>query len=233
MVVSQPLCRLLDGEFDEDTREAETAVMQLLEATEPAQRKRAADGSWRPPQGSTPGAPHAPWQAILRLHTLYSTPSPPPMSLIRHPQASFCALGCIKLPASRAVVVLPPLMLAAVLHLTCMSVQTRRVIELWVGIAHGLSPSCWLSNALTLSYAWQVIKRLLVSLCGSENELGQAEAQACRALLALAAAALDSRYMRFRSDITQQSSEKVLQRQNVIALLLQTHRPQGKSHPQS
>ena len=35
--------------------EAELAIMQLLEATEPAQCKRAADGSWLPPQGSTPG----------------------------------------------------------------------------------------------------------------------------------------------------------------------------------
>ncbi len=86
------LCRLLDGELDEDTREAELAIMQLLEATEPAQCKRAADGSWLPPQGSTPGATHAPWQAILRLHTLYSSPSSPPMSLIRHSQASFHAL---------------------------------------------------------------------------------------------------------------------------------------------
>ena len=98
------LCRLLDGELDENTREAEMAVMQLLVATEPAQRKRAADGAWRPPQGSIPGATHAPWQAILRLHTLYSAPSPPSMSLIRHPQASFLTLWCIKIPASCAVV---------------------------------------------------------------------------------------------------------------------------------
>ena len=80
------------------------AVMQLLEATEPPQRKRAADGSWRPPQGSTPGAIYLPWEAILRLQSLYSTPSPPPMSLLRHPQASFYALWCIGMPASCAVV---------------------------------------------------------------------------------------------------------------------------------
>ena len=59
-------------------------------------------------------------------------------------------------------------------------------------------------------------------LCGSGDELGQAEAQACRALLALAAAALDSRYMHSRLDITQHSNAKVLQRQNVIPLLLLT-----------
>ena len=86
---------------------------------------------------------------------------------------------------------------------------------------------------LTLSCAWQVIKRLLVSLCGSGMELGEPEAQACRALLALAAAALDNRYMHARLDITQHSSDKVLQRQNVIALLLLTHRRQGNFHPES
>ena len=104
LVILASLCRLLDGELDEDTREAEMAIMQLLEATEPAQRKRAADGSWRLPQGSTQGVTHAPWQAILRLHTIYSSPSPPPMSLIRHPQASFYAPWCINMPASCAVV---------------------------------------------------------------------------------------------------------------------------------
>ena len=99
----QSLCRLLDDWLDEDTREVQMAVMQLLEATEPAQRKRAADGSLRPPQGSTPGAIHSPWEAILRLHSLYSTPSPPPMSLIRPPQASVHALWCINMPASCAM----------------------------------------------------------------------------------------------------------------------------------
>ena len=103
-VILLPLCRLLDGELNEDTREAEMAVMQLLEATEPVQRKRAADGSWRPPQGSAPGATHAPWQAILRLHTLYSTPSPPPMSLLRHPQASIHAIWCINMPPSCVII---------------------------------------------------------------------------------------------------------------------------------
>ena len=89
LLMGPSLCRFWDGEHDEYTREAEVAVMQLLEATEPAQRKRAADGSWRPPQGSTPGAFDAARQAILRLHTLYSSPTPPPVSLIRHPQVSF------------------------------------------------------------------------------------------------------------------------------------------------
>lgn len=97
------LCRLLDGELDENTREAEVAVMQLLEATEPAQRKRAADGAWRPPQGSAPGTTHAPRQAILRLHTLYSSQSPPPISLLRQPQASSDVLWRIDIPASCAV----------------------------------------------------------------------------------------------------------------------------------
>ena len=56
--------------------------------------------------------------------------------------------------------------------------------------------------------AWQVIKCLLVSLCGSGMELGEPEAQACRALLALAAAALDSRYMHVHLDMILHSGTK-------------------------
>ena len=79
-------CRLAEAEDLEPNRAAEAAVLRLLEATDPAQRKRAADGSWRPPTGASSGAGEAPGQAILRMHALYSSPSPPPVSLIRHPQ---------------------------------------------------------------------------------------------------------------------------------------------------
>ena len=60
---------------------------------DPARRKRAADGSWRPVAGASSGAGEAPGQAILRLNGLYNSASPPAVSLIRHPlviQLSSC-----------------------------------------------------------------------------------------------------------------------------------------------
>ena len=118
LVISSAPCRLLDGEPSEDTRKAEMAVMQLLEATEPAQRKRAADGSWRPSQGSAPFNIHAPREAglrmaLLHLYHLYPSSSPPPMSLIRHPQVELCTIWCINMPMS-CTVFGPPLMTTGV-----------------------------------------------------------------------------------------------------------------------
>lgn len=109
LVTSQSPCRLLNGELDDHTRQAEMAVMELLEAKEPAQRKRAADGSWRPPQASAPFNIHAPREAVLpvavlRLDSLYSRLSPPPISLIRHPQVRVCIIWCISMPMSHTLV---------------------------------------------------------------------------------------------------------------------------------
>ena len=84
----RPACRLTEAEDMEQARGAEAAVLQLLDATDPARRKRAADGSWRPATGTSSGAGEAPGQAILRLNGLYSSSSPPPVSLIRHPQVT-------------------------------------------------------------------------------------------------------------------------------------------------
>ena len=89
MLSSQRLtCRLIKIEDMEQTREGEAAILQLLDAADPARRKRAADGSWRPQTGTSSAAGEAPSQAILRLDVLYSRSSPPPVSLIRHPQVT-------------------------------------------------------------------------------------------------------------------------------------------------
>ncbi len=76
------------AEGHEQTREAETAILQLLEATNAAKRKRAADGLWRPQTAPNSGSGDGPGQAILRLSGLYSGPNPPPVLLIRHPQVA-------------------------------------------------------------------------------------------------------------------------------------------------
>ena len=80
--------RLAGAERHGQTREAETAVLQLLEATNTTKRKRAADGSWRPQTGSNSAAGDGPGQAILRLSGLYSSSNSPPVLLIRHPQVA-------------------------------------------------------------------------------------------------------------------------------------------------
>lgn len=84
------LCRLLEAHKHPQRVEAEAAALQLLEATDLARRKRAADGSWRPPQGAGPAksGADAPDQAVLRLHSLYSSADPPPVLIIRHPQVT-------------------------------------------------------------------------------------------------------------------------------------------------
>ena len=82
------MCRLEDSAPGKESIQAEAAILQLLEPADSAKQKRAADGSWRPPAGVPAGALNAPNQAMLRLYDLYSSDSPPPLSLIRHPQVN-------------------------------------------------------------------------------------------------------------------------------------------------
>ena len=79
------MCRLEDPASGEETFQAEAAILQLLEPADSAKQKRAADGSRRPPAGVP-----TPNQAMLRLYDLYSSDSPPPVSLVRQPQVISC-----------------------------------------------------------------------------------------------------------------------------------------------
>ena len=61
----------------------------------------------------------------------------------------------------------------------------KRLIEICV------KPRNMLADIVMTSDALQVLKRLLASLFGPGSELAEAEQQACRRLLAIAAAAVD------------------------------------------
>lgn len=101
-------CRLSEADNLERTREAEAAVLQLLDATDPARQKRMADGSWRASAGASSGVGEAPGQAILGLNRLYSSASPPSVSLIRHPQVTFS-------------------------HTSTTQLQPKQIVLLWLG----------------------------------------------------------------------------------------------------
>ena len=161
------------AENHEQTREAETAVLQLLEATNTAKRKRAADGTWRPQTGSNSGAGDGPGQAILRLSGLYSSSSCPPVLLIRHPQVASSphtvnhlgilldgiirnSSSCCVLLTLKRIPCVPPHSLSAV------GKRPKHVIDLIVECR--CSSNCWQACS-GLELSWRLLRSKLAGTC--------------------------------------------------------------------